>query len=284
MDTYDLAVVGGGPGGLATAMYGKMRGLSTVVFEAEAFGGQLINLYPTKPVTNFPAQPQLASGELARGQLRLRREVSYRLRGVEVDELPAEGLGLEDHGREPAHLPVHRRRETPRSATDDGKIIGIHGFPLSTITGLNASCYNHTRDSLRLPIGGVSGSVGTRAQMSALPHVADVTVRPSWRSHSHCPEIRHPSATNVNAVSRREAAAPRFSPWIGSCAAPRFQWLEVRYSCTRSSMPGRFSLRPSPAKEAKAHGVSPYLNAVTISAPSAPTMTVSSTRMPQGPV
>jgi len=50
--------------------------------------------------------------------------------------------------------------------------------------------------------------------MSALPHIADVTVRPSWRNDSHGPEIRHPSATNVNAVSRREAAAPRFSPWL----------------------------------------------------------------------
>lgn len=66
MNTYDVAIVGGGPAGLAAAMNTQLRGLSTVVFEAEAFGGQLINLYPTKPVTNFPAQPELASGELAR--------------------------------------------------------------------------------------------------------------------------------------------------------------------------------------------------------------------------
>ena len=66
MDSYDVAVVGGGPGGLAAATYAQLRGLSTVVFEAEAFGGQLVNLYPTKPATNFPAQPELASGRLAR--------------------------------------------------------------------------------------------------------------------------------------------------------------------------------------------------------------------------
>jgi len=62
---YDLAVIGGGPAGLSAAMYGGMRGLSTAVFEAEAFGGQLINLYPTKPVTNFPAHAEIASRDIA---------------------------------------------------------------------------------------------------------------------------------------------------------------------------------------------------------------------------
>ena len=65
MSTYDVAVVGGGPAGLAAAMYAGMRGLDTVLYEAEAFGGQLINLYPTKPVNNFPAQAPLPSRELA---------------------------------------------------------------------------------------------------------------------------------------------------------------------------------------------------------------------------
>jgi thioredoxin reductase (NADPH) len=65
MARYDLAVIGGGPAGLSTAMYGGMRGLSTAVLEAEAFGGQLINLYPTKPVTNFPAHAEIASGDIA---------------------------------------------------------------------------------------------------------------------------------------------------------------------------------------------------------------------------
>lgn len=65
MSTYDIAIIGGGPAGLATAMYAGLRGLGAVVYEAEAFGGQLVNLYPTKPVSNFPAQPSLPSRELA---------------------------------------------------------------------------------------------------------------------------------------------------------------------------------------------------------------------------
>ena len=62
MSTYDIAIIGGGPAGLATAMYAGLRGLGAVVYEAEALGGQLINLYPTKPVSNFPAQPSLRRG------------------------------------------------------------------------------------------------------------------------------------------------------------------------------------------------------------------------------
>ena len=38
--TFDLAVVGAGPAGLAAAVYGVSEGLSTLVLEGEAFGGQ----------------------------------------------------------------------------------------------------------------------------------------------------------------------------------------------------------------------------------------------------
>jgi thioredoxin reductase (NADPH) len=38
--TFDLAVVGGGPAGLGAAVYGASEGLSTLVLEADAFGGQ----------------------------------------------------------------------------------------------------------------------------------------------------------------------------------------------------------------------------------------------------
>src|SRR5438093_1242359 len=37
---YDVAVVGGGPAGLATAVYAASEGLSVAVFDARAFGGQ----------------------------------------------------------------------------------------------------------------------------------------------------------------------------------------------------------------------------------------------------
>ncbi len=39
-DHYDLVIVGGGPAGLAAAVYGASEGLRTIMVEAEATGGQ----------------------------------------------------------------------------------------------------------------------------------------------------------------------------------------------------------------------------------------------------
>lgn len=39
-EVFDLAIVGAGPAGLAAAVYGASEGLSTVVFDSEAIGGQ----------------------------------------------------------------------------------------------------------------------------------------------------------------------------------------------------------------------------------------------------
>ena len=39
--------------------------LHVVTYEAETFGGQLVNLYPSKPVNNFPAQKEVLSRDLA---------------------------------------------------------------------------------------------------------------------------------------------------------------------------------------------------------------------------
>lgn len=94
MSTYDIAIIGGGPAGLATAMYAGLRGLGAVVYEAEAFGGQLINLYPTKPVSNFPAQPSLPSRELALRLAEQAEKFGAELReGRAVEDVtPADGV------------------------------------------------------------------------------------------------------------------------------------------------------------------------------------------------
>jgi len=61
---YDLAIVGGGPAGLAAAVYGASEGLHTVIVEREAPGGQAGMSSRIENYLGFPAG--LSGGDLAR--------------------------------------------------------------------------------------------------------------------------------------------------------------------------------------------------------------------------
>ncbi|WP_017300127.1 response regulator [Nodosilinea nodulosa] len=74
---YDLAIVGGGPAGLAAAVYGASEGLRTVLIEREAPGGQAGTSSRIENYLGFPVG--LSGGDLAR------RAVSQARRfGVEI--------------------------------------------------------------------------------------------------------------------------------------------------------------------------------------------------------
>ena len=60
---YDLAIIGGGPAGLATAVYGGSEGLSTVLIEESAPGGQAGTSSRIENYLGFPAG--LSGSELA---------------------------------------------------------------------------------------------------------------------------------------------------------------------------------------------------------------------------
>ena len=61
---FDLVIVGAGPGGLAAAVYGASEGLSTVILEGEAVGGQAGS---SSLIRNYPGFPWGVGGaELAR--------------------------------------------------------------------------------------------------------------------------------------------------------------------------------------------------------------------------
>jgi thioredoxin reductase (NADPH) len=63
-DTYDVAIVGAGPAGLAAAVYGASEGLATALLEREAFGGQAGT---SSRIRNYLGFPHGVSGvELAR--------------------------------------------------------------------------------------------------------------------------------------------------------------------------------------------------------------------------
>jgi thioredoxin reductase (NADPH) len=61
---YDLVIVGGGPSGLAAAVYGASEGLKTVLIEREAPGGQAGMSSRIENYLGFPAG--LSGGDLAR--------------------------------------------------------------------------------------------------------------------------------------------------------------------------------------------------------------------------
>ncbi|MFD4509135.1 FAD-dependent oxidoreductase [Streptomyces sp. NPDC058457] len=63
LDVGDLLVVGGGPGGLAAAMYGASEGLGTTLIDAAAFGGQAGTSSRIENYLGFPAG--LSGAELA---------------------------------------------------------------------------------------------------------------------------------------------------------------------------------------------------------------------------
>jgi thioredoxin reductase (NADPH) len=87
---YDLAIVGGGPAGLAAAVYGASEGLHTVIIEREAPGGQAGMSSRIENYLGFPAG--LSGGDLAR-----RAVVQARRFGVEI-LAPQEVLSLRIEG------------------------------------------------------------------------------------------------------------------------------------------------------------------------------------------
>jgi thioredoxin reductase (NADPH) len=87
---YDLAIVGGGPAGLAAAVYGASEGLHTVIIEREAPGGQAGMSSRIENYLGFPAG--LSGNDLAR------RAVTQAQRfGVEI-LAPQEALSARVEG------------------------------------------------------------------------------------------------------------------------------------------------------------------------------------------
>jgi thioredoxin reductase (NADPH) len=87
---YDLAIVGGGPAGLAAAVYGASEGLKTVIVEREAPGGQAGMSSRIENYLGFPTG--LSGGDLAR-----RAVVQAQRFGVEILS-PQEAVDLRLEG------------------------------------------------------------------------------------------------------------------------------------------------------------------------------------------
>jgi len=87
---YDLVIVGGGPAGLAAAVYGASEGLRTVLVESEASGGQAGQSSRIENYLGFPAG--LSGADLTRRAIaQAERLGAELLTGPEVSAIEANG-------------------------------------------------------------------------------------------------------------------------------------------------------------------------------------------------
>jgi thioredoxin reductase (NADPH) len=85
--TYDVAIIGGGPAGLAAAVYGASEGLSTILIECEAPGGQAGTSSRIENYLGFPfgiSGDQLASRALQQAN-RMGAEIIVTRKAERID-------------------------------------------------------------------------------------------------------------------------------------------------------------------------------------------------------
>ncbi len=107
---YDLVIVGGGPAGLAAAIYAAREGIDAIVVDASALGGQA---GITDRIDNYPGFPEGISG----GELADRFVAQARRYGVELVSAVSVTAVERDHDdagdlavlRAAAHLPRRDR-------------------------------------------------------------------------------------------------------------------------------------------------------------------------------
>ena len=90
LGTYDIVIVGGGPAGLAAAIYGRRAEKSVLVLEKNGFGGQIAW---SPMVDNFPGIPSVSGAELADRMFSQALDMGAEAELAEVTGLRREGAG-----------------------------------------------------------------------------------------------------------------------------------------------------------------------------------------------
>jgi thioredoxin reductase (NADPH) len=85
---YDLAIIGGGPAGLAAAVYGRSEGLTTVMIEKKAPGGQAGTSSFIENYLGFPKG--LSGADLARRALTQAQRFGVEILSAEVSKVEAD--------------------------------------------------------------------------------------------------------------------------------------------------------------------------------------------------
>jgi thioredoxin reductase (NADPH) len=137
--TYDLAIVGAGPAGLAAAVYGASEGLSVIVLDTKAFGGQA---GASARIENYFGFPLGISGHdlTGRGVVQAQKfgaEMEIPLEAVRLDcGVAPFGIELSD-GRTVCAIMVllasgarYRRPDVPHLADFEGKGVWYWASPV----------------------------------------------------------------------------------------------------------------------------------------------------------
>src|SRR5437899_319907 len=133
---YDVIVVGGGPAGLTAGVYARTRKLSTLILEAQATGGQLEWLYPTKSVYDYPSYIAIEIVAAAKKVILVHRREEFRAMEKNVEavmESPiqvlfnAEVTSLEGNGKVERAV-VYDNRTLKKTVLDVDAVIVNIGF------------------------------------------------------------------------------------------------------------------------------------------------------------
>lgn len=85
---YDLAIIGGGPAGLAAGLYGARANLKTIVIERGLHGGQMQN---TLEIENYPGFKNIGGPDLSDHMYNQALEVGLEWKMGEVTKVELEG-------------------------------------------------------------------------------------------------------------------------------------------------------------------------------------------------
>jgi len=88
-ETYEVIIIGGGPGGLTAGLYTSRARLRTLLIESALFGGQMTT---TELIENYPGFPQGVTGdELSRLMEEQARRFGLETIAQEVVKVSLEG-------------------------------------------------------------------------------------------------------------------------------------------------------------------------------------------------
>jgi thioredoxin reductase (NADPH) len=137
--TYDVAVVGAGPAGLSTAVYAASEGLSVIVFDARAFGGQA---GASARIENYLGFPAGISGQALTGRAYVQAQkfgarivIPTEVVRLDLTEAPV-ALHLDDGRRVKASTVVvatgarYRRLNVPNLEDFEGRGVWYWASPI----------------------------------------------------------------------------------------------------------------------------------------------------------